>query len=173
MEGRFVYSSSGDMALSQNDQFTDVDPKEWEGLPGHWHLTASTQEAISHRIVTLLIPQKSGSRDYVSYFMDDQDHGVHVYFTNQGLPAGLRFLKHISLKNIFICVWHPLYKERVIMKKWIGVCLTALMAATAVAGCADKDKEETAGGASNAPQKLNSPSRCGHWLLTMLRNRLI
>jgi hypothetical protein len=85
MAGRFVYSSSGEMTLSQNNQFTDVDPKEWEGLPEHWHLTASTQEAISHRIVTLLIPQQSGSRDYVSYFMDDQDHGVHVYFTNQGI----------------------------------------------------------------------------------------
>ncbi|WP_339281923.1 DUF4962 domain-containing protein [Paenibacillus sp. FSL H8-0282] len=85
MEGRFVYSSSGEMALSQSNQFTDVDPKEWEGLPEHWHLTASTQEAVSHRIVTLLIPQKAGSRDYVSYFMDDQDHGVHVYFTNQGI----------------------------------------------------------------------------------------
>ncbi|MEK8213847.1 MULTISPECIES: DUF4962 domain-containing protein [unclassified Paenibacillus] len=93
MEGRFVYSSSGDMALSQNDQFTDVDPKEWEGLPGHWHLTASTQEAISHRIVTLLIPQKSGSRDYVSYFMDDQDHGVHVYFTNQGVTRRVEIPK--------------------------------------------------------------------------------
>ncbi|MNO36128.1 Lipoprotein LipO precursor [compost metagenome] len=39
------------------------------------------------------------------------------------------------------------------MKKWIGICLTALMAAAAVSGCSDKDKEETAGGTSNAPQK--------------------
>jgi hypothetical protein len=93
MEGRFVYSSSGDMVLSQNNQFTGVDPKEWEGLPGHWHLTASTQEAINHRIVTLLIPQKSGSRDYVSYFMDDQDHGVHVYFTNQGVTRRVEIPK--------------------------------------------------------------------------------
>ncbi|MNO36129.1 Heparinase II/III-like protein [compost metagenome] len=93
MEGRFVYSSSGEMALSQNNQFTGVDPKEWEGLPEHWHLTASTQEAVSHRIVTLLIPQKSGSRDYVSYFMDDQDHGVHVYFTNQGVTRRIEIAK--------------------------------------------------------------------------------
>lgn len=38
------------------------------------------------------------------------------------------------------------------MKKWIGVCLAAAMAA-AVAGCAGGEKEQTAGEASKAPEK--------------------
>lgn len=39
------------------------------------------------------------------------------------------------------------------MKKWIGICLVTVMGATVIAGCSNKDKEETAGGASNTPQK--------------------
>jgi hypothetical protein len=93
LEGRFVYSSSGDLALDQHSDFTGVDPKEWEGQPVHWHLHASTREAASHRIVTLLTPRKAGSKDYVSYFMDDQDHGVHVYFTYQGVTRRIEVAK--------------------------------------------------------------------------------
>jgi hypothetical protein len=85
MEGRFVYSSSGELSLSQHNEYTDVDPSEYEGLDRQWHLTASTREARSHRLVTLLVPMKVGESKYVSYFMDDQDHGVHLYFTDQGL----------------------------------------------------------------------------------------
>lgn len=93
MEGRFVYSSSGDLALRQHNEFTGVDPKEWEGLPPHWHLHASTEEAASHRIVTLLTPRKAGSRDYVSYFMDDQDQGLYLYFTYQGVTRRIEVAK--------------------------------------------------------------------------------
>ncbi|MDF2924449.1 MAG: alginate lyase [Paenibacillaceae bacterium] len=93
LEGRFVYSSSGDLRLSQTGGFAGVDPKEWEGQPEHWHLTASTREAKSHRLVTLLTPRKPGSRDFVSYFMDDQDHGVHLYLTNQGITHRLEIPK--------------------------------------------------------------------------------
>jgi hypothetical protein len=85
LEGRFVYSSSGDLSLSQHDVYEDVDPSEYEGLPREWHMTASTREARSHRLVTLLVPMKAGDTRYVSYFMDDQDHGVHLYFTDQGI----------------------------------------------------------------------------------------
>lgn len=85
MMGRFIYSSSGDVALSQHDQFIDVDPEELHGLANQWHLQASTKEALSHRIVTLLVPMKKGENKYVSYFLDDQDHGVHIYLTDQGL----------------------------------------------------------------------------------------
>ncbi|OBZ13172.1 DUF4962 domain-containing protein [Bacillus sp. FJAT-26390] len=83
MDGRFVYCSSGKMTLSQHDQFTDVDPSELEGLENQWHLSAGTNAAASHRIVTLLVPMKKGEEKYVSYFLDDQDHGVHIYFTNE------------------------------------------------------------------------------------------
>jgi hypothetical protein len=93
MEGRFVYSSSGDLSLSQHDRFTEVDPAEIEGLPNHWHLTAAAGEATSHRLVTLLVPRRSGESRYVSYFMDDQDHGVHLYFTDQGITRKIEVAK--------------------------------------------------------------------------------
>jgi hypothetical protein len=85
MDGRFVYSSSGDLELSQHNEFTDVDPSEIEGLDRQWHLTASTRPARSHRIATLLVPIRKDEPKYVSYFMDDQDHGVHLYFTENGV----------------------------------------------------------------------------------------
>ncbi|OMF38069.1 alginate lyase [Paenibacillus sp. FSL H8-0548] len=83
MDGRFVYCSSGSLTLSQHDQFTDVDLSELEGLEKQWHLSASTNVAASHRIVTLLVPMRKDEEKYVSYFLDDQDHGVHIYFTNE------------------------------------------------------------------------------------------
>ncbi|MNG30696.1 hypothetical protein D3C84_1163600 [compost metagenome] len=85
MDGRFVYSSSGEMSLSQHQSFTDVDPSEIEGLPPQWHLKATTKSARNHRIATLLVPIKHGEPKYVSYFMDDQGFDVHIYFTEDGV----------------------------------------------------------------------------------------
>ncbi|CAG7604563.1 hypothetical protein PAESOLCIP111_00713 [Paenibacillus solanacearum] len=84
LDGRFVYCSSGELALSQHHEFTDVDMSEIEGLPVHWHLKATTGEARNHRIATLLVPVKKGEPKYVSFFMDDQGHGVNIYFTLDG-----------------------------------------------------------------------------------------
>ncbi|WNQ09900.1 DUF4962 domain-containing protein [Paenibacillus aurantius] len=84
MDVRFVYCSSGELQLSQSDTFEGVDPEELEGLGNHWHLKAVTREAAGHRIVTLLVPMKKSAPKYVSHFMDDQDHGVHLYFTEEG-----------------------------------------------------------------------------------------
>jgi len=85
MDGRFVYCSSGELELSQEEGFPDVDPSEIAGLPRHWTLHAATREARSHRIATLLVPIKHGKPKYVSHFMDDQGHGVHLYFTEDGV----------------------------------------------------------------------------------------
>ncbi|MFF2482265.1 DUF4962 domain-containing protein [Paenibacillus sp. NPDC058071] len=94
MSGRFVYCSSGKLSLSQHDQFTDVDPTELEGLDNQWHLHAATNAAKHHRIATLLVPMKKGEDKYVSYFMDDQDFGVHLYFTNeQGITQKIEIAK--------------------------------------------------------------------------------
>lgn len=93
LDGLFVYSSSGDVSLSQSDTFTGVDYSEIEGLPNHWHLTASTREARSHRLATLLVPRKKGESKYVSYFMDDQDHGVHLYLTDKGVTQKVEIPK--------------------------------------------------------------------------------
>jgi hypothetical protein len=93
MLGQFVYSSSGELTLSQHDQFIDVDASEIEGLANQWHLHAKSKAAKSHRLVTLLAPMKKGENKYVSYFMDDQDHGVHIYFTDQGLTQKIEVQK--------------------------------------------------------------------------------
>ncbi|WP_426447353.1 DUF4962 domain-containing protein [Paenibacillus sp. S-38] len=85
LDGRFVYCSSGDLELTRESGFPGVDPAEIEGLAPHWHMKAATRMARSHRIVTLLVPVKHGEPKVVSYFMDDQDHGVHLYFTDNGI----------------------------------------------------------------------------------------
>ncbi|MGG1554083.1 DUF4962 domain-containing protein [Paenibacillus ferrarius] len=84
MDGRFVYCSSGELTLTQEQSFTDIDLSEIEGLPTQWHLKATTKAARSHRIATLLVPIKHGEPKYVSYFMDDQGFDVHIYFTEDG-----------------------------------------------------------------------------------------
>ncbi len=84
LEGRFAYCSSGELELSQHHDFPEVDTTEIEDKPTHWRLQAKTKLAKHHRIVTLLHPMKKNDRKYVSSFMDDQDHGVHLYFTENG-----------------------------------------------------------------------------------------
>ena len=83
LDGRFVYCSSGELTLSQHESFEGVDAGELDGLDRHWHLRAVTSQRVSHRIATLLVPMKLDQKRYVSYFMDDQDHGVHLYFTDE------------------------------------------------------------------------------------------
>ncbi|MBV6714759.1 DUF4962 domain-containing protein [Paenibacillus chitinolyticus] len=85
LEGRFVFCSSGELTLSQSNEFSGVDEKEIEGLSRQWHLKAESFPAASHRLVTLLVPKKPGEEDrYVSYFMDDQGFVFSLYFTDNG-----------------------------------------------------------------------------------------
>ena len=93
MVGRFVYCSSGDLELSQRCGYEDVDPAEIEGLHRHWRLSATTRPAASHRIATLLAPMKKGAPKLVSTFLDDQDHGVHIYFTEHGVTKRIEISK--------------------------------------------------------------------------------
>lgn len=94
MEGRFVFSSSGDLTLSQTDEFVGVDPQEIEGLTRHWHLTATTPQAGSHRIAALLVPKrKAESGKYVSYFVDDQGFGYNLYCTDNGATQKIEIAK--------------------------------------------------------------------------------
>jgi hypothetical protein len=89
LEGRFVYCSSGALMLTQDDRFTEVDASEIEGLPAQYHLTATTPPALQHRIVTLLLPLRAGEQRYVSTFIDDQGHGVRVYFVHEGVTRSV------------------------------------------------------------------------------------
>ncbi|MFK7692821.1 DUF4962 domain-containing protein [Paenibacillus sp. HJGM_3] len=85
LDVRFVYSSTGAMTLSSHQGFPGVKPEELAGLDLHWHLQARTEAASRHRIAALLVPMRAAESRYVSYFMDDQDHGVHLYFTDNGV----------------------------------------------------------------------------------------
>ncbi|WP_168928987.1 DUF4962 domain-containing protein [Paenibacillus dokdonensis] len=94
MEGRFIFSSAGDLVLTQSDEFTGVDPAEIEGLAKHWHLSAETQAAASHRIATLLVPKHHSERGkYVSYFMDDQGFSFNLYLTDNGRTQKIEIAK--------------------------------------------------------------------------------
>ncbi|WP_189032251.1 DUF4962 domain-containing protein [Paenibacillus albidus] len=93
LDGSFIYSSSGELALSSTDKFEGVDPAEYDGLPKHYHLTAETRQAVSHRIVTLLVPYRMEQPKYVPYFIDDQDHGLHLYFTEAGITQKIEVNK--------------------------------------------------------------------------------
>ncbi|BFH59690.1 DUF4962 domain-containing protein [Paenibacillus azoreducens] len=100
MEGRFVFSSAGDLALTQSDEFTGVDPAEIEGLERHWHLRAETPAAASHRIATLLVPKRHSERGkYVSYFMDDQGFSYNLYFTDNGRTQKIEISKAFKIEN--------------------------------------------------------------------------
>ncbi|GAA0376212.1 DUF4962 domain-containing protein [Bacillus horti] len=97
LEGRFVYCSSGELELKQYNDFPGVDDAELEGLPDQWHLQAKTKPAKRHRLVTLLTPMKLQSPKYISYVMDDQDHGIQFYFTENGQTFRLEVAKAYSL----------------------------------------------------------------------------
>lgn len=84
LEGRFVFCSSGELDLSQYNNFPDVDLTEVENNPIHWRLQAKTNRAKHHQIVTLLHPMKNQEPKYVSYFIDDQGFSRQFYFTENG-----------------------------------------------------------------------------------------
>jgi hypothetical protein len=84
LEGRFVYCSSGELNLEKHHDFPGVDLKEIGDDPIHYRVQAKTKKSTRHRIVTLLQPMKKQQPKYVSYFMDDQDHGLQFYFTEDG-----------------------------------------------------------------------------------------
>ncbi|MBS4208862.1 DUF4962 domain-containing protein [Bacillus sp. FJAT-50079] len=84
LEGKFIYSSSGEMQLDRHQDFPEVDLSEIGDLPIPWRIQAQTKAVKRHRIVTLLQPMKKTQPKYVSHFIDDQDHGLQCYFTEDG-----------------------------------------------------------------------------------------
>ncbi|QAY65507.1 DUF4962 domain-containing protein [Paenibacillus protaetiae] len=87
MTGTFVYSSSGELALSQHNRFTGVDPAELDGLDNQWHLHAQTAAAARHRLVTLLVPSRKGTAKQVSYRMTERGEGVAISFRDAASGA--------------------------------------------------------------------------------------
>ncbi|WP_418320679.1 DUF4962 domain-containing protein [Piscinibacter sakaiensis] len=78
--GEFVFSSSGPVSLSTVEGFDDVDPAEWQGLPPHHRVIATTRPARSHRLVTALTPYRIGRSERLHHFIDDQGYSTAIYF---------------------------------------------------------------------------------------------
>lgn len=94
MEGRFIFSSSGELDLKLTNEFDGVELQEIEGQEKHWHLTAETNAASSHRIATLLIPKHLDEHGkYISYFMDDQGFSYNLYLTDNGQTQKIEIAK--------------------------------------------------------------------------------
>ena len=100
MEGRFVYSSSGDLSLNQHNQFTDVDPEEIDGLDNQWHLHAETKSAASHRIATLLVPMKADevNMSRISWMIRTMEF-ISISRMKMGTQERSRCLRHINLRG--------------------------------------------------------------------------
>ena len=80
--GQFVWSEAGKPEISQETNFPDVDPVDYEGLPVSTFLTAKFPAATRHRIATLLVPYKLDEPKRVFNFMDDQGYDADLYFTD-------------------------------------------------------------------------------------------
>ncbi|MCR2802688.1 DUF4962 domain-containing protein [Paenibacillus soyae] len=91
--GRFVYCSSGDLELSQTNQYEEVDTDEIEGMPSEWHLHAVSGAAISHRLVTLLVPMKRAEEKLVTCEVEETDDVVHLRFTCEGNTTSIEVRK--------------------------------------------------------------------------------
>ncbi|MEK3883290.1 DUF4962 domain-containing protein [Paenibacillus sp. PL2-23] len=91
--GRFVYCSSGELELSQTNQYENVDMDEIEGLPEEWHLHAVSGAAMSHRLVTLLVPMKRAEEKSVTCEVEDGDEVVRLWFTYEGNTRAIEVRK--------------------------------------------------------------------------------
>ncbi len=80
--GQVVWSEAGKPQITQKTEFTDVDPKDHEGLHVSTVLTAHYPAATRHRIATLLVPYRLDAPKRIFNFMDDQGYDADLYFTD-------------------------------------------------------------------------------------------
>lgn len=80
LTGEFVFNSSGPVTLRSSEGFQGVDASEYEGLPKHWFVEASTPKASTHTLVTLLTPYAKAQPKRVFHFNDDQGFATNLYF---------------------------------------------------------------------------------------------
>ena len=83
LTGQFVHSSAGAPAVRVVEGFPGVLAAEIEGLALHRHVEAVTPAAKRQTLVTLLVPYALSEPRRVLHFIDDQGHGVHVYFVDE------------------------------------------------------------------------------------------
>ncbi|MDO5402743.1 MAG: DUF4962 domain-containing protein [Eubacteriales bacterium] len=84
LKGSFLFSHSGIESISQTDDFDNVNPAEIEGLDKQWHLKLHTGKSKKHKLVTLLVPEKTGETRTVTPIKDDQGMHVYYYFNYDG-----------------------------------------------------------------------------------------
>jgi hypothetical protein len=84
LDGYFLYNSSGQMSLSQSDEFVGVSSEEIANQPLHYHLTARTQSTSRHCIVTLLHPYKNTDKQYILHSVNEQGFGTFANFLYDG-----------------------------------------------------------------------------------------
>ncbi|MCR4265418.1 alginate lyase [Nitratireductor sp. ZSWI3] len=80
--GQFVFSSAGMPQITAIEGFTGIDPAEHEGLDVHHHVCAEVPAAVSHRLVTLLVPYSLKEPKRIFSFIDDQGFSTDIYFTD-------------------------------------------------------------------------------------------
>ena len=83
LTGQFVYSSAGAPVVQMIEGFPGVNPSEVKDLALHRHVAAETPADRKHSLVTLLVPYALSDPRRVLHFIDDQGHGVHVYFVDE------------------------------------------------------------------------------------------
>jgi len=64
---RVTFANGGNMAITQTDEFADVNEKETEGLAKQWHIKATTGKALSHKLVTLIEIGKAGTLGTIAF----------------------------------------------------------------------------------------------------------
>ena len=81
--GQFVLSTAGALDVQVVQGFPDINAAEIAGLAQHCHVAATTPAAITHTLVTLLVPYPLSAPARVLHFIDDQGHGVSVSFVDE------------------------------------------------------------------------------------------
>ncbi|MDB5801628.1 MAG: alginate lyase [Rhodocyclales bacterium] len=80
LTGEFVFNSSGPISLRNIEGFETLQPADYEGLPRHWCIEASTPKALKQTLVTLVTPYAKGRGKRVFHFNDDQGFATNLYF---------------------------------------------------------------------------------------------
>jgi Heparinase II/III-like protein len=81
--GQFVYCTAGQPTVRAVEGFPGIDETEITGLARHRHIAAETPPARRISLVTLLVPYPLSAPRRILHFIDDQGHGVSLYFVDE------------------------------------------------------------------------------------------
>jgi hypothetical protein len=81
--GHFVYCNAGLPDVSVVEGFPGIDAAETTGLAQHRHISAIMPPAQTINLVTLLVPYALTAPRRILHFIDDQGHGISLYFVDE------------------------------------------------------------------------------------------